>query len=402
MTARKLDPESPRMLALLAALVALGPLTVDMYLPAMPGMMLDLETDIAHMHLTLSAYLWGFSIFHLLCGPLADRFGRRPLLLWGTALFVLASIGCAYSTSIEELTGYRLLQGIGACVGPTLARAVTRDLFGPQRAARALSLIAMIMALAPAIAPGLGGIMLRFLPWPAVFFFLASYGLVVFFLIVRYLDESLPAPQTLHPIGILRNYLELVREPVFLAICTASALVYAGLLSYLASSGFVFINMLGVPVEYFGFIFLSSVIGYMLGSAISARLALQRSSEQVVLLGCCLASLSAVAMALASHAWPLSVLGLVLPMTFYSLSLGLVLPHAMAMALRPFPHIAGTASALQGFIQMGLSAVATAIVGGLVIDRPTPVIGAMIALAFSALILAALVYRYLRSRPPVA
>lgn len=388
------------MLALLAALVALGPLTVDMYLPAMPGMMLAFDTDIAHMHLTLSAYLWGFSVFHLFCGPLADRFGRRPILLWGTALFVLASVGCALSTSVEELIAYRLLQGIGACVGPTLARTVTRDLFGPQRAARALSLIAMLMALAPAVAPGLGGIMLRFLPWPAVFFFLTAYGLVVFFLISRYLEESLPAPQTLHPIGILRNYAELVREPVFLAVCTASALVYAGLMAYLASSGFVFVNMLGVPVEYFGLIFLSSVIGYMLGSAISARLALNRSSEAVVLLGCCLSGLSTLVMALANHLWPLSVLGLVLPMTLYSLSLGLVLPHAMAMALRPFPHIAGTASALQGFIQMGLSAVATAMVGGLLADRPTPMISAMIVLTLCALAIAVLVYRYLRTRPP--
>ena len=118
MTASRIDKDSPQLLALLAALVALGPLTVDMYLPAMPQMMVALDTDIAHMHLTLSAYLTGFAVFHLACGPLADRFGRRPVLLAGTFLFVVASIGCARASHVDELFWYRFLQGVGACVLP--------------------------------------------------------------------------------------------------------------------------------------------------------------------------------------------------------------------------------------------------------------------------------------------
>ena len=138
MTHRQLHPDSPWLLALLAALVALGPLSVDMSLPAMPRMMAALDTDINHMHMTLSTYLTGFAVFHLACGPLADRFGRKPILIGGTVLFVAASIGCSFSTTVEELLIYRFIQGIGACVGPTLARAVARDVFGPTRAARAL------------------------------------------------------------------------------------------------------------------------------------------------------------------------------------------------------------------------------------------------------------------------
>jgi len=382
------DHDSRRLLALLAALAALGPLSVDMYLPAMPGMMRAFDTDIAHMHLTASAYLWGFAFFHLACGPLADRFGRRPVLLGGTLLFLAASLGCAQSGDVLELAAYRFVQGIGACVGPTLARTIARDVYGPTRAARALSLIAMLMALAPAVAPGLGGIMLRFVPWPSVFLFLAGYAVAIFLLVRRYLPETLPQRQSLHPLAIARNYAELIVHPFFLAVSICGALVYAGLLAYLTSSGFVFMDMLGVPLHWFGLIFLTSVIGYMAGSALSARLASHHRSEQVMLAGCATAVASSAGLLGGHLLLPASVLALVLPMTFYALSLGLVMPHTMAIALRPFAHIAGTASSLMGFVQMGLAALVTAVVGELLADTPRPLVLGMLAVTAAALVLA--------------
>jgi DHA1 family bicyclomycin/chloramphenicol resistance-like MFS transporter len=388
MPAPTLHPESRLTLAFLAAIVALGPLSVDMYLPAMPAMQRELDTDIAHMHLTLSAYLWGFALFHLVCGPLADRYGRRPLLLGGTSLFVLASAGCALSQSVEQLTAFRFVQGIGACVGPTLARTITRDVFGPRGAARALSLIAMLMALAPAIAPGLGGIMLRFVSWPSVFVFLGVYALGVLWIIWYRIPETLPAPQSLAPAAIGRNYLMLLRDPVFLPVAVASALVYAGLTTYLASSGFVFIDMLGVPVEYFGLIFLTSVIGYMAGSALSARLASRYAPRQVLRGGALLGVVASLSMLAGHAAAPASVLAIVLPMTFYAAALGMVMPHAMAMALEHFPHIAATTSALFGFLQMGLAALITGAVGAVLSTQPMPMIIAMLLATAIALALA--------------
>lgn len=148
-SSRHLLPDSRWLLPLLAALVALGPLSVDVYLPAMPTIMEELDADIQRMHLTLTTYLAGFAVFHLVCGPLADRYGRKPILIIGTVLFVSACIGCAAASTVEALMLFRFLQGIGACVGPTLARAIARDIFGPTRAARALSVIALFMALAP-------------------------------------------------------------------------------------------------------------------------------------------------------------------------------------------------------------------------------------------------------------
>ncbi|MCB1690715.1 MAG: multidrug effflux MFS transporter [Halioglobus sp.] len=393
MAHRQLHPDSRWLLALLAALVALGPLSVDVYLPAMPTMMTALGTDIRHMHLTLSTYLTGFALFHLACGPLADRFGRKPVLIGGTVLFVLACLGCSLSTTVEELLLFRFIQGVGACVGPTLARAVARDVFGPTRAARALSLIAMLMALAPAVAPTMGSIMMLWLPWPSIFVFLAVYGVAMIVLIHVFLAESLPQRQSLHPLSIARNYAELLRSHMFITATVGSAFVYAGLLAYLSSSSFVYIDMLGVPVQYFGFVFLTSVAGYMSGSALSARMSLSFASEKTVLVGAALVAVSTIIMWVGAHLFPRSITVLMLPMMFYSTGMGLVLPNAMAVALRPFAHIAGTASALMGFIQMALSAFATAMVGTFLSDTPAPMLNFMVLITFVALLLSVALYR---------
>jgi DHA1 family bicyclomycin/chloramphenicol resistance-like MFS transporter len=398
MTTRHLHPDSPWLLALLAALVALGPLSVDVYLPAMPTMMVALDTDIRHMHLTLSSYLTGFALFHLACGPLADRFGRKPILIGGTVLFVAACVGCSLAETVDELVFFRFIQGIGACVGPTLARAVARDIFGPTRAARALSLIAMMMALAPAIAPAMGGVMMLWLPWPSIFVFLAVYGIAMIMLIHVFLGESLPQRQSLHPLSILVNYGTLLRSPMFLIATFASGFVYAGFLAYLASSSFVYIDMLGVPVEYFGLTFITSVLGYMAGSGLSARLTKSYTSEQMVLAGAALVAVAAGTVWIGAQRLPDSIAVMMIPMMFYCMGIGLMLPNAMAIALSPFPYIAGTASALLGFVQMSLSAFATAIVGNYLVDSPAPVLNFMLAISGLALLLSVVLFR-VRTHP---
>lgn len=375
------------MLILLAALVSLGPLSVDMYLPAMPVMRTTLDTSVANVQLTLSAYLAGFAIFHLLCGPLADRFGRKPVLLGGAVIFVVACIGCSLSRSVEQLIAFRLLQGIGACTGPTLGRAITRDLFGPRRAARALSLIAMLMALAPAVAPTLGSALLLVLPWQSIFIFLAAYGLLMALLVQWLLPESLPQRQSLHPAVIGRNYAILLRSGAFMLVALGSSLVYGGMMAYLSASSFVYIEMLGVPMQYFGLIFLTTVAGYILGSASSARLANTLESTWIIVLGGVLSAAACLLMLTASTLWPASVLALMLPMMLYAVSMGLILPHAMSLALQPYPHMAGTASALLGFIQMGVSATASGSVGALLGDSPAPMVWLMTGLSVLGLLL---------------
>ena len=382
-------------LVFLAILVALGPLSIDMYIPAMPAIQSSLGTTVASVHLTLSAYLAGFAIFHLFCGPLADRYGRIPLLSAGTVVFVLASLGCAAATRIEELVLFRFIQGVGACVGPTLARAMTRDLYGPRDAARALSLIAMIMALAPAVAPGLGGVVLSFAPWMTLFVFLALYGLLVLWIVRSKLVETLPQPQSLRPRNILKNYAQLMSDRRYIGVACGSALLYAGMMAYLASSGFIFIRLLGVPVQYFGLVFLTVVIGYMTGSALSARYSIALSSVRVLKGGLALAVLATALMAGLNTVLPKSVLALVLPVLLYSASLGLSLPNATALALESFPMIAATASSLFGFIQMGLSALVTSFVGPAVASSAAPLLWALVLINLSA---ATLVYSTLNVR----
>ena len=231
------------------------------------------------------------------------------------------------------------------------------------------------------------------LPWPSIFVFLAVYGVAMIVLIHVFLAESLPQRQSLHPLSIARNYAELLRSHMFITATVGSAFVYAGLLAYLSSSSFVYIDMLGVPVQYFGFVFLTSVAGYMSGSALSARMSLSFASEKTVLVGAALVAVSTIIMWVGAHLFPRSITVLMLPMMFYSTGMGLVLPNAMAVALRPFAHIAGTASALMGFIQMALSAFATAMVGTFLSDTPAPMLNFMVLITFVALLLSVALYR---------
>lgn len=385
--------QSSGLLVLLASLVALGPLTIDMYLPALPGMVDDFVTDTSRVQLTISSFLLGFAIFHLICGPLADRFGRKPILTGGVALFIAASFACAQSSSINELIFWRFVQGIGACVGPTLGRAIARDIFGPAGAARALAYIAMIMALAPAVAPALGGLLLEFWSWSAIFYLLALYSLVSIIFVIIKLPESLPVKQSLHPREIGRNYLVLLRHGRFMTTTLASSLIYAGMISFLSGSSFIFVDMMGVPTRYFGFLFLPSVAGYIFGNAFSMRLIRGREPEQVMWLGVRLACVAAVLMWGANALAP-SPASIIAPMALFSSALGIVLPHAMATALRPFPHMAGTASALMGFIQMGLSSLSGALVGLLLVDNAAPMIW---VIAVSSALSMLLIWRLLKT-----
>jgi DHA1 family bicyclomycin/chloramphenicol resistance-like MFS transporter len=245
----------------------------------------------------------------------------------------------------------------------------------------------MLMALAPAVAPTLGGVLLLVLPWPSVFIFLGIYGVLMIALIRVFLPESLPEVQSLHPRAIARNYTELLADPFFLTVTVTSGMVYSGLMVYLVSSSFIYIDMFGVPPQYFGLIFLASVVGYMAGSALSARLARRQDSERIMRLGVILGMVAACLLLACSSTWPTSVLALMLPMMLYSIAMGLVLPHAMAIALRPFPHIAGTASALLGFIQMSLSAGASALTGLVLTTTPQPMVWMLLAIASISLAL---------------
>ncbi len=364
--------DSRALVLLMSAFVAIGPLSTDMYLPALPAMVDAFGTTLSAVQLTVSAYLAGFASFHLACGPLADRYGRKPVLLAGMAIFVLASAGCALAADIEQLIAFRFLQGIGACTGPTLARAMVRDIYGPQRAARALGYMAAIMSLAPVIAPSLGGWLLTWLPWPAIFWFLGGYALLAAVAVLSWLPESLPAPQSLRPAAIARNYLTLLASARYLIGVAALSALYAGAFAFISGSSFVLIDFMGVAPAHFGLWFIVMVSGYIGGSLFGAHYAQRFAPGQLTLGGALLGLASGAAMTVLSATGVHHPLAIMLPMAFYTGAVGIAMPHAMSAALAPYPQMAATASSLLGFLQMGAAAAVGALVGATLSGHPLP------------------------------
>ena len=367
-----LKKESPQLLFLLAAFVALGPLSTDMYLPAMPTLVSVFGADISQVQLTLSLYLAGFSFFHLVCGPLSDRFGRKPILAGGMVVFFIASVACSLSTTVGELSFWRFMQGVGACVGPTLARAMVRDMYQPLRLPRALATMNAIMALAPVIAPILGGFMLLVLPWPSIFIFLACYALLAVLLLQLKVPESLSKVQSIKPKNILANYWLLIKSARFRTAVLAASFLYAGAFAFVSGSSFILIGFMKVPSEQFGYWFAFIVAGYFLGNMFTVRYSQHFAPQHLMLTGALLGLVAGVVMVVLSWLQLYHPLTIVLPIALYTGAIGISLPQAMAAALEPFPHMAGTASALMGFAQMGAASLAAAIVGLYLTGDPMP------------------------------
>ena len=362
----------PHLIFILAAIVALGPLSVDLYLPTMPSMVVFFGTTLSQVQMTLSSYLLGFALFHLVCGPLSDRYGRKPVLLGGLGLYVVMSVACAMAASIEQLIVFRCLQAMGACCAPTVGRAIVRDVYPPQEAMKALAYVSSLMAVAPVIAPTLGGLLVGIGDWRLSFWVLAMAGVLAMVLTVFAVPESLPVRQTLHPKNIAGNYRVLLGNADYMGYVLTSACLYAGAFAFVSGSSFVLIDFLGVKPAFFGLYFLFIVGGYISGNLLTARIAHAWQPAAVFRCGIAVAFFPGALMsAFAALHWyhPLLV---VAPVFFVTLGIGLVLPQAMALALKPFPHMAATASALMGFLQMAASAFAGGLVGLFLVDEPLP------------------------------
>jgi len=358
------SPKSLLTTTLIASLVALGPLSTDMYLPAFPALMKAFSSNIDDIQQTLSVFLIGFAIAQLLYGPLSDRYGRKPVLLGGLMVFLLSSLAIAFTETIEALTTLRLLQAIGGSAGPVLGRAMVRDIHGPKESARLLSYISTAMALAPAIAPILGGYMTVSLGWESIFLFLALYGLLGALLLALQIPETAPPhQQRLSLQTLLENYKQLLHHPTWPWYTLACSFIFAGLFSFLSGASFVIINFLGFKEQEFGLFFALVVSGYMVGALLGGRLGHRFGSDRLIGVGALIATVSGVGMAALAVAGVHHISAIILPQMIYMAGVGLVMPQAMAGALAPFPRIAGSSSALLGFIQMTLAAFVGVLVG---------------------------------------
>ena len=375
------------LLMLLSCFVALGPLSTDMYLPAFPAIAEAFASDSAATQLTLSSYLAGFCLFHLICGPLSDRYGRKPILLLGMLIFLLTSIACALASSMEQLVVWRFMQGVGACSGATVARAMVRDMYGPLKAVKAFANMAAIMALAPVIAPIIGGWMLGFLPWPSIFWFLAIYSVYCMVMLLWRVPESLPQKQSILFSAVFRNYCQLLTDRRYLLSVMSASFLFAGTFAFVSSSSFILIEFMKVPVDQFGYWFMFIVGGYIVGSVFVGRYGQRIKDQQLIMCGLLLAVAAGLVMTLLCYWQVYYPLAIVLPLALYTAAMGTVLPQAMATAMAAFSHIAGTASALMGFLQMGVASLATVVTSIVLVSDPMPLALTIVGCSCGALIL---------------
>ncbi|MCB1952098.1 MAG: multidrug effflux MFS transporter [Zoogloeaceae bacterium] len=366
---------------LLTTLVALGPLSTDFYLPSLPAMTAALGTDVAGTQLTLSIFLGGFAVGQLFYGPLSDRFGRRPLMLIGLGIFLVASIACALAPNIETLIAARFVQAIGACAGPVLGRTVVRDLYGPKDSARMLSYISAAMALAPLLGPVFGGWLSVIFSWRATFVFLVIYSALQTAATWRLLAESNlhPDPTAVQPRRILANYATLLRDTTYRGVLMCNGLAYAGMFAFISGAPFVFINLFGFSPQTMGLAFGLMVSGFITGTMSSGRLASRYGPDSILTAGVVIGSVGGAVMLLfAVTGWQHPV-AIMVPMWLVTCGIGFIMPNATAIALAPWPTMAGAAASLMGFSQMALAAAFGIFVGHSFTDSTVPMAAAISA-----------------------
>jgi DHA1 family bicyclomycin/chloramphenicol resistance-like MFS transporter len=347
-----LQPRSRSLVVLLGALTGLTALSIDMSLPALPTLAAVFATSADQAALTLSMFLAGYSASQLFYGPLADRFGRRPPLLVGLALYAAGGIGCALSGSIAQLVLWRLVQGVGACAGPILARAVVRDLYERRRGVQILSYMTLIMAVAPLLAPLLGGYLLL-LHWRAIFGLLALIGLGILAATWSGLPESIPwrNHRATRPAELLRNLVDFVTRRVCVGYAFLVSFVFCGLFAYISGSPFVLIEVFGVPSNRFGYLFGLNAFALMAGALINTRLVRWVPPRTILRIGVALILAGGAAISVCAVFRLGGVAGIVGPILIYILGMGMVTPNAIAAAMEPVPRMAGFASSLIGCLQ---------------------------------------------------
>lgn len=345
-------------LTLVAALLSMvGPFTIDSYLPSFPDIERDFGVGRGLLSQSLSAYLAAFAVSTLVWGPLSDRFGRRRVIHFSLLLFLSASIGCAYSPSFDAFLLLRVLQGVASSGGFIAARAMIRDAHDAKAAHRAMSQLTLVFALAPAIAPVLGGWLHDQFGWRSVFWFLALFSILLLVL-MQFVRETLAFElrQSVHPLAVVRVYRRIAFNPRYLRLILTQSLGFAGLFLYIAGAPTVIYDFLGLGGQDFALQFIPIVAGLMLGSALSARLARRSPVSRTVSIGLTLSGAAAGAN-LALLALPeIDSLRVIAPLALYACGLAIAMPPLTVSALDCFPANRGSAASMQGFVQMLVNA----------------------------------------------
>ncbi|HEX7639442.1 MAG TPA: multidrug effflux MFS transporter [Burkholderiaceae bacterium] len=369
--------------ALLACLGMLGAFSIDTYIPAFSGIAHSLDATPVQMQQTLSAYLLGFAVMNLFHGALSDSLGRRPVVLWGIAVFTLSSLGCALSQTVGQLVFFRLLQGMSSGASMVVARAIIRDMFPPDEAQRVMSQVTIYFGVAPAVAPVVGGLLLVHSGWHAVFVFLTFVGALLWATSWRLLPETLHRSQVqpFHPAHLLRGYWQMVSSARFLALALASGVPFNGMFLYILSAPVFLGELLHLPPTHFFFLFMLTIGGIMGGAWLSGRLAGRIAPARQIRIGFTIMFSIASLNLLLNLALPPHPLWALPPIGIFSFGWALMVPVVTLLVLDRYPLRRGMASSLQACIGSLANAFVAGVISPLVMHSTVALAAASLGLS---------------------
>ncbi len=367
----------------LGLLSAFGPLSIDMYLPALPIIAKDFGANLSSVQLSLASFFVGIAAGQIFYGPLTDRFGRKRPLYFGLVLYGVASLLCATTDSVEGLIAFRFLQALGSCAGMVISRAVVRDLYRPQESAKIFSLLMLIMGVAPILAPLLGGAMMTTIGWRSIFWFLTAVSFVTFFSVYFFLKEtSTPHPD--HKLNkALHNYLEVLKDRNFTGYAFSLSFIYAGMFAYITGSPFVFIEHFKFTPGEYSILFGVNAAGLTLFSQVNSWL-LRKYSPAELIQKTLPVTLIAGLFLLIAGLLQGPVWSVCMPLFLFILTMGIIAPNAAASALANQKKSAGSASALLGTFQFSVSALCSTLVSSLHDGSLVPMTSVMFMAALAA------------------
>jgi DHA1 family bicyclomycin/chloramphenicol resistance-like MFS transporter len=355
-----------RLAMILGMLAMIGPFAIDSIFPAFHVLAHDLQVPDTAIQQAISIYLLGYALMSLLHGALSDALGRKPVILAGISLFLLASVGCALAESLPQLLLFRFIQGLSAGVGLIVGRAVIRDVFQGDDAQRMMSLVSMIFSIAPAIAPIIGGYLLIWSDWQGIFWFLTALSLAMLIVVAVWLPESHPADARvpIHPVTLSRSYWDMGKSSPFRMLAFSGTLLFGGLFLYIASAPDYVLLHLGLNETQFGYFFVPTIAGMSIGAFVSGRLAGKYSGRKLVNIGFAVCAVSmAVNLLYCASVDHLTLPWAVLPLTGMAFGIALVFPVITIALLDLYPTIRGTASSMQAFVSL----MANAMIAGLLV-----------------------------------
>jgi DHA1 family bicyclomycin/chloramphenicol resistance-like MFS transporter len=396
----KPQPSHAALVLMLGALTALTPFSIDLYLPAFPQIARAFGTDVPAVAFSLSSYFIGLAMGQLIYGPLMDRFGRKKPLIVGLLIYLMGTVGCWFSTSVNALIVFRFIQALGGCSAGVGAFAMVRDLFEPKESAKIFSLLILILGASPLFAPSIGGFLSAHFGWPSVFAALFLMAAVILAVVVRWLPESHGGDEqhALHPLAILKTYASIFRNRYFSVYALSGAVAFSGLFVYLAASPSIFMEIFGLSNQTYGWTFSIVAAGFVGMSQLNIVLLRRHGSEKILAASLAVfTAASLVFLVCAFRGW-LNIYGVIGVFFIFLSCVGLANPNSSALAMAPFSTNAGSAAAMLGFVQMTIGAVASTCVGALKAQQLLPLAAIFVFTSILSLIILTLGHRALREK----